>query len=371
MNNFYTVIEPELSEVKKIIMRDEFTKNDLVKLLSVKSKEGLEYIQKRAYEVKKEKVGAVTYFRGLVEYSNICSKDCYYCGIRKSNGKVGRYIMKDEEVYEAIDSAYKYGYGSLVIQAGERTDEAFIEKMILFLKYAKKKSENALGITLSIGEQSEEVYKQLKEAGAHRFLLRIETSSKKLYKEIHPKDHSFTERLACLKTLQKLGYQTGSGVMIGLPGQTISDLADDLLFLKEFDIDMVGMGPFLEHEETPMFQNKDDLLPRTERLELALKMISILRLLMKDINIASATALQAINPIGREMGLKAGANVIMPNLTPVHYREGYQLYENKPCIDEEASKCRGCLENRIKSIGDEIGFNEWGDSKHYFKRVKD
>jgi biotin synthase len=240
------------------------------------------------------------------------------------------------------------------------------------LKKINDATNNELGITLSLGEQSEQTFKIWQENGARRYLLRIEASSKVLYNKIHPQNtkHDYDTRLQSLYTLKKLGYQTGTGVMIGLPFQTISDLADDLLFFKEFDIDMAGMGPYIEHEHTPLFQYRNMLMPKQDRFLLSLKMVALLRIIMKDINIAATTAMQAIDPTGREKALKAGANVLMPNLTPVKYREGYLLYEDKPCTDEEADHCMNCLALRVKMAGDEVGYGEWGDSKHYFERIK-
>ena len=207
-------------------------------------------------------------------------------------------------------------------------------------------------------------------AGAHRYLLRIESSSRELYHKIHPENehHEFETRYDCLRTLQDLGYQTGTGVMIGLPFQSIDQLAEDILFMQEFDVDMVGMGPYIEHHDTPLYQYKDQLLPIKERFDLTLKMIATLRIAMKDINIAAATALQAIDPIGREKAVKIGANIIMPNVTPGLFRNDYALYENKPCTDEDPDQCKSCMDVRIQLADGKIGYGEWGDSAHYKKR---
>ncbi|MBE9518745.1 MAG: [FeFe] hydrogenase H-cluster radical SAM maturase HydE, partial [Bacteroidetes bacterium] len=196
-------------------------------------------------------------------------------------------------------------------------------------------------------------------------------SNPELYHRYHPTDtlHDYARRLTCLKTLQRIGYQTGTGVMIGLPFQDTGDLADDLLFMKEFNIDMVGMGPYIEHKDTPLYAYRNQLLPIEERFNMALKMIATLRILMKDINIAAATALQAIDPLGREKAVKVGANIIMPNITPGKYRNDYSLYENKPCVDEEPEECKNCLDVRIQLADGEIGYDEWGDSKHFHKRL--
>ncbi|MBN1969248.1 MAG: [FeFe] hydrogenase H-cluster radical SAM maturase HydE [Candidatus Delongbacteria bacterium] len=352
----------------EILNRDFLEKDHLIYLLSLNNENDIEKLFNKAYEIKTKYVGRKVYYRGLIEYSNVCAKDCYYCGIRKSNKSYKRYTMTDDEVLEAAKAAFDYNYGSVVIQAGEIESEAFTNKIVKLVSEIKSLSDGKLGITLSLGEQTEEVYKKFFEAGAHRYLLRIETTNENLYSKIHPADHSFKRRVECLHSLKNVGFQTGTGVMIGLPDQTIEDLANDLLFFREFDIDMIGMGPFIEAEDTPMFKDKDRLLSKKERFNLALKMIAVLRIMMKDINIASATALQAIIEDGREQGLKVGSNIIMPNLTPVKYRADYQLYDDKPCIDEEASKCRHCLDARVRYAGDEVGYGEWGDSKHFAKR---
>ncbi|MEI7594531.1 MAG: [FeFe] hydrogenase H-cluster radical SAM maturase HydE [Bacteroidota bacterium] len=353
--------------IDEILNKEEFSRADIIYLLSLSNQEEKDKLAAKAYEVKKQYIGNIVYFRGLIEYSNICDKDCLYCGIRKENDKVDRYVVSDEEVLEAAKFAYENKYGSIVIQSGELETENFINKIDNLIKKIKELSNGELGITLSCGEQTEEVYKRWFESGAHRYLLRIESSNKRLYEIIHPIDplHNFERRLDCLKSLRRVGFQVGTGVMIGLPFQSVGDLADDLLFLKAMDVDMVGMGPYIEHEDTPLYQFKDKLMPKTERLNLALRMIAVLRIMMKDINIASATALQAIDGVGREKGIKLGANIIMPNLTPTKYREGYQLYEDKPCMDEEAADCMNCLEARIHLAGDKIGYGEWGDSKHF------
>jgi biotin synthase len=258
----------------------------------------------------------------------------------------------------------------MVLQSGERCDEKFVDTVSELLRKIKDLSGGKLGITLSMGEQSEKTYREWFACGAHRYLIRIETSDRQLYYKIHPnnKKHDFDIRINALKLLREIGYNVGSGVMIGLPFQTIEHLASDLLFLKELDVDMVGMGPFIEHEDTPLYEFKDSLWPKKERFDVSLKMVALLRIMMKDINIAATTAMQAIDKQGREKALKVGANIIMPNLTPVKYREDYLLYEDKPCLDEDASECRNCLEARIHMAGDEIGFNEWGDSKHFANR---
>lgn len=355
--------------VEILLQKDTFSQADLVMLLNSQGHEKTK-IFARAAEIKKQFVGNKVYFRGLVELSNICSKNCLYCGIRAGNTKTGRYMVTEDEVLEAARFAFENGYGSMVLQSGERCDEKFVETVTQLLHKIKEVSGGKLGITLSMGEQKEKTYREWYAAGAHRYLIRIETSDRELYYKIHPnnKKHDFDIRINALKMLREIGYNVGSGVMIGLPFQTMEHLAADLIFLKKLDVDMVGMGPFIEHEDTPLYQFKDLLWPKKERFDVSLKMVALLRIMMKDINIAATTAMQAIDKQGREKALKVGANIIMPNLTPLKYREDYLLYEDKPCLDEDASECRNCLEARIHMAGDEIGFNEWGDSKHFSKR---
>lgn len=358
------------NEFEKILKKESYSHDDLVFLLSVTEEGENNKLHSYAYEIKKKYIGKKVHFRGLIEYSNICRKNCFYCGIRSGNDQLNRYSVEDEDVFEAVDFAWKKGYGSVVLQAGERINPAYTEKITSLIYEIKRRTNYEAGITLSLGEQTEEVYKQWFEAGAHRYLLRIESSNSELYKKIHPdnENHNYDERINAIKTLKKIGFQLGTGVMIGLPGQTVDDLANDLLFFKETDIDMCGMGPYIEHSQTPLYDLKDSLMTKEERFYLSLRMISLLRIMMKDINIASTTALQSIKPNGRELALKAGANIIMPNLTPVKYKENYLLYENKPCLEDDAQKCIECLDLRIKFIGEEIAYNEWGDSKHYTNR---
>jgi biotin synthase len=251
------------------------------------------------------------------------------------------------------------------MQSGELSSPDFTDRIEKLLKLTKKLSNGKLGITLSCGEQPKETYQRWKTAGAHRYLLRIETSNEELYYNIHPKDktHDFHQRLNALQSLKDCGYQTGSGVMIGLPFQTDEDLARDLLFMRNFDIHMCGMGPYVEHENTPLYQYRDLLLPKEDRVQLTLKMIALLRIIMKDINIASTTALQAMVDGGREKALSAGANIMMPNITPGLYRNNYALYENKPGTNEEAEDSRQNLEALINRADCQVAYGEWGDSR--------
>lgn len=356
--------------VHEILAKEEPERDDLIHLLESKG-EATEKLLGHGLVIREREIGEKVHFRGLIEFSNICGKDCYYCGIRKSNRNVQRYNLSDEQILEAARFAHEHRYGSLVLQSGELESPEFTHRIENLLYEIKKLSGGALGITLSLGEQEPEVYERWFEAGAHRYLLRIETSSAELYGRLHPDDHrhSHLRRMECLHSLKSIGYQTGTGVMIGLPFQDTGHLADDLLFMKTFDVDMVGMGPYIEHPDTPLFRYRDQLLPITERFELALKMIAALRILMPDINIAAATALQAIDPLGREKAIRAGANIIMPNITPGKYRNDYALYDNKPCVDEEPDECLNCLDVRVQLADGEIGYGEWGDSMRFKRRM--
>jgi biotin synthase len=357
------------SPVQEILTKDDFSKSDIITLLEAQGEKKMLLFKKSA-EIKEKHIGNKVWFRGLIEFSNVCGKDCLYCGIRKGNNKLKRYSLSDEEILAAASFAYVNHYGSIVLQSGEIENDSFANRIENLLKRIKELSCNELGITLSVGEQEPEVYKRWYDAGAHRYLLRVESTNHLLYNKIHPGDsrHDFNRRLECLRNLQDTGYQTGTGVMIGLPFQTLDDLAGDLLFMKEFDIDMCGMGPYIEHADTPLIAHSELLIPLKQRFDLTLKMIAILRIMMKDINIAAATALQAIDPLGREKAIRIGANIIMPNITPGRYRDSYKLYDNKPCTDDSAEDCLSCLETRVNLADSKVIYGEWGDSNHYYKR---
>ncbi|MDD2386626.1 MAG: [FeFe] hydrogenase H-cluster radical SAM maturase HydE [Bacteroidales bacterium] len=358
------------NKIISILNQKNLNREDLILLLSANASE-TELIYKKAAEIKSKHIGNFTYFRGLIELSNVCTKNCYYCGIRSGNKKAKRYTVTDDEVLRVVRYALDRNWGSIVIQAGERQDDIFIDRIEGLLKKIQALSSEKVGITLSLGEQKIETYDKWLEAGATRYLVRVETSNEDLFYKIHPKDklHDFELRKQALIDLQKAGYITGTGVMIGLPFQTMGDLADDLLFMQEYDIDMVGMGPYIEHEDTPLYRYNDVLLPVDERFNLTLKMIAVLRILMKDVNIASATALQAINPLGREEGIRCGANVIMPNITPVKYHEAYNLYKGKPQIVAETDEYIKQLETQINEAGDVVGYGELGDPLHFKNRT--
>jgi len=342
-----------------------FSRKELIRLLKIESKEEMDALFAEANCVAERFSNKKVFYRGLLEFSNYCSKDCYYCGLRKSNSKVKRYSMPLDEILAVARWADAQGYGSLSLQTGELHSPSKIKFIVDVI--AKIKSQTNLGLTLSFGELPREVYQELFDAGGHRYLLRIETSNPTLYRKLHPRDHSFNRRLQSLVHLQEIGFQVGTGVMIALPFQTIEDLADDLLFFKNFNVDMIGMGPYIPHSDTPL-GNIPLRFNEQERLLLSVKMVAVARLLLQDVNIAATTALQALHPQGRELALQAGANILMPIITPVHYREHYQLYEGKPCLTESAKQCQDCLCQRLTSIGKEVGLNMLGDSPHYFSR---
>ena len=355
--------------IKEILKKEVFTRENIISLLESEG-EDRTLLYKKSAEIKERFIGNKVWFRGLIEFSNICSKDCLYCGIRKGNKNLTRYNLSDDEILAAARFAYENHYGSIALQSGEIESPYVTNRIENLLYRIKELSSGELGVTLSLGEQDHEVYKRWYDAGAHRYLLRVESTNQKLYEKIHPNDskHDFNNRLKCLKSLQNIGYQTGTGVMIGLPFQTMDDLAGDLLFMKEFDIDMCGMGPYIEHADTPLIKHSGKLMPLSERFDLTLKMIAIIRIMMKDINIVAATALQAIDPMGREKAVKIGANILMPNITPGKYRDSYKLYDNKPCTDDSAEDCQSCLEARVSLADAEVIYGEWGDSKHYRER---
>jgi biotin synthase len=357
--------------IAQILAKTSFTKQDIVALLSVGGPDDAELVRLAAHQVLLDNCGRMVWFRGLVEFSNHCINDCNYCGIRKSNMTIQRYVLPKEEILASAMFCAEAGYGSMVLQSGERRDERFVSFVEDVVRTIKKETVSVdlpqgLGVTLAVGEQSEESYKRFFDAGAHRYLLRIETTSPELFSRLHPACQTIDTRFACIEALKKIGYQVGTGVMIGLPGQTLENLADDILFFKDLDIDMIGMGPYIVHRQTPMAVHEQEIAFRKkEILELALRMIAVTRLVCPDVNIASTTALQAMDPFGREMGLLHGANVMMPQVTPVRVRKEYQLYEGKPCLDEKTSQCKNCLEKRVRSLGRETGKNGWGDSKHF------
>lgn len=336
---------------------------------------------KEAYNLKIKHRGPKVYFRGLIEISNVCAKNCLYCGIRKGNPCVDRYVLPDNQVMESARFAIDAGYGSIALQGGERQDSEWVERIARLIREIKGLggTSQPLGITLSLGEQSSEVFRYWKQAGADRYLLRIEASDEQLYSKIHPsgtKNHSYSTRLQALYDLKSAGYLLGTGVMIGLPYQTRANLDNDLKFFKELEVDMVGMGPYIPHELTPLGklvaqwkQNMESTefrgdfwnLSDKQLLNLSLEMVARLRCLMPHINIAATTALQVLDPLGREKAIMAGANVIMPNITVTEAKRNYNLYEGKPGLQDDAQATKDFLLKNLESVGAVVGWNERGD----------
>ncbi len=313
-------------------------KQEITDILSDNSKN--DWLFKKADKIRKENVGDEVHLRGLIEFSNICSRQCQYCGLQSSNNKIERYRLSLKEIINCAKTAVKLGYRTIVLQSGE--DNYFdSDRMCEIIREIKKLD---VALTLSIGEKSYEEYSAYKKEGADRYLLRIETTDENLYKKMH-KNADFENRKQCLYNLKKLGYETGTGCLVGLAQQTIESLADDILFFKELDADMVGIGPFIPHPDTPL---KDCT---QGSFELALKVMALVRINLADINIPATTAMETINPKGRLIALQSGANVVMPNVTDTNYRSKYEIYPGKICLNDDAVKCRGCIEAKIKSIG--------------------
>lgn len=309
-----------------------------------------------AVDIREKAYGRDVYIRGLIEISSYCKNDCYYCGIRKSNDKAQRYRLSREEILECCVTGYDLGFRTFVLQGGE--DPYFTDERICGIVSEIKEKFPGCAVTLSLGEKSRESYQQYFDAGADRYLLRHETAGADHYKKLHPEDLSQEHRMQCLQDLKEIGYQVGSGFMVGSPYQKTEDLISDLRFLQELQPDMIGIGPFITHQDTPFREFTSG------ELTLCLRMVAILRHLFPEVLLPATTALGTIHPNGRELGLLAGANVVMPNLSPVGVREKYSLYDNKICTGEEAAECRGCLENRVASAGFQIVVDR-GDRKNF------
>ena len=319
--------------IQKAKETHELSRDEIIALLKDDSIN--EELFKAADEVRKKYLGDEVHLRGLIEFTNICKRNCMYCGLRRDNKNLNRYRLSHEEIIDFAKKAVGYGYKTLVLQGGE-DDYYTVERLVPIVKDLK-----ALGValTLSIGERPFEEYEALKKAGADRFLLRIETTDRELYEELDP-GMSHENRIQCLKNLRKLGYEVGSGCLVGLPGQKIESLADDILFFKELDVDMNGIGPFIPNEDTPL---KD---AEGGQFELALKVMAIVRLLLP-----ATTAMETLNKQGRVIALQCGANVVMPNVTEGEYRKLYALYPGKICTGDTPAHCRGCISGKIRGIG--------------------
>jgi len=329
---------------------ENLTKEKIIEILQDDSKN--DGLFASADKMREQYTGSEVHLRGLIEFSNICKRQCKYCGLRSENKNLERYRILKDEIISIAQNAVKLGYKTVVLQSGE--DEFYsTEKLCEIIKEIKKLD---IAVTLSIGEKTFDEYKAFKTAGADRYLLRIETTDKNLYKKMHP-NMSFENRLNCLYNLKKLGYEVGTGCLVGLPEQTIDSLANDIIFFKEINADMVGIGPFIPHQNTPLKNAAGG------DFTLALKVMALTRLMLPDINIPATTAMETLHPNGRIIALQSGANVVMPNITPLAYRAKYEIYPNKICLNESPETCRNCIENKIKSIGRTIS-KDYGFRKH-------
>ena len=332
--------------IDKLNKEHALEKEEWVFLLGHRTEEDAEYLFSCARKQQQKYFGNRVYTRGLIEFTNICRNDCYYCGIRKSNPNVERYRLTTEQILSCAKSGYELGFRTFVLQGGE--DLAYKDEDIVCLVRTIKEAYPDCAVTLSIGEKSYESYQKYFDAGADRYLLRHETADEAHYRKLHPAELSLEHRKQCLYDLKEIGYQVGCGFMVGSPGQTYETLAEDMLFITKLQPQMVGIGPFIPHHDTPFREEQ------AGTLELTLFLLGLLRLLIPNLLLPATTALGTIVPTGREQGILAGANVVMPNLSPVGVRKKYELYDNKICTGDEAAECRGCLNRRMESIGYEL-----------------
>ena len=342
--------------LKKLDERHSLTLDEYEYLIENRTDEIAREAAERAVRTRKEIYGSSVFTRGLIEISNYCKNDCLYCGIRRSNKSCSRYRLPPEEILASAENGYGLGFRTFVLQGGE---DAYYtdDRLVPLLKEIKARHPDC-AVTLSLGERERESYQRLFDAGADRYLLRHETASPGHYRMLHPPEMSFEHRMKCLRDLRDIGYAVGAGFMVGSPGQTNRNLAMDLKFIEEFRPDMCGIGPFVPHHETPFADKPQGTVGLTCFL------LSLIRLIYPPVLLPSTTALGTIDPLGREKGILAGANVVMPNLSPVGVRKQYELYDGKICTGEEAAECRGCLEKRMEKIGYKI-VSERGDRKSW------
>ena len=343
-----------MNVVDRFIEEHNLTEEEFAKLIRLAQVDETvaERLKAEAVKIRKRYYGTEVYTRGLIEFTNYCKNDCYYCGIRRSNRNANRYRLTKEEILSCCENGYELGYRTFVLQGGE--DPYFTDDRMVDIVKTIRELYPDCAITLSLGERSYESYKRLKEAGANRYLLRHETANEEHYRMLHPEELSLANRKKCLYELKSLGYQVGAGFMVGAPGQTEEHLAQDLVFLKELDPQMVGIGPFIPHHDTP-FANAS-----AGSVKLTILLLSIIRILLPKVLLPATTALGTMDPLGREKGIQAGANVVMPNLSPIKNRKDYELYDNKICTGDEASECVNCMARRMESVGYKL-VNKRGD----------
>lgn len=332
-----------LSLAEKLTLTHSLTTDEYKKLIEFRNEETADYLAKKADAVRKSVYGNKVFTRGLIEISNVCKNDCLYCGIRKSNKNCERYRLTDEEILECCREGYSLGFRTFVLQGGE--DGHFTDEAVCGIVSQIKKLYPECAITLSLGERTKESYQKLFDAGADRYLLRHETATKEHYEKLHPDNMSFDTRMECLKTLKEIGFQTGCGFMVGSPFQTNEDIARDLKFIEEFSPEMCGIGPFIPHKDTD-FRDYE-----AGSVDLTCYLLSIIRLIKPNILLPATTALGSLDPYGREKGIKAGANVIMPNLSPQSVRKKYQIYDNKLSDGTESAQSKANIDERMERIG--------------------
>lgn len=333
----------DLALIEKLEKERNLTDEELKEVLLCEDEEFSKQIAKRAAAAKESVYGKDVYLRGLIEFTNFCKNNCRYCGIRRDNQNAERYRLSEEEILSCSDMGYDLGFRTIVLQGGE--DMYYTDERIVSIVKGIKQRHPDVAVTLSIGEREHESYLKFFEAGADRYLLRHETADKKHYEMLHPGEMSFEHRMNCLKDLHDIGYQVGCGMMVGSPGQEIEHLIEDIRFIQEFKPEMVGIGPFIPHHDTEYADEKAGTVAMTLRL------LSVIRLMLPEVLLPATTALGTMDPRGREKGLAAGANVVMPNLSPVNVRGKYLLYDNKICTGDEAAECIRCMIGRVESVG--------------------
>ena len=336
----------ELSAIlNKASETSNLSREEIVRLLALEDDAETKSLFRVADAVRRESVGDDVHIRGLIEFSNYCARNCSYCGLHRDNHKIHRYRMGIDEIVEVASNVVRKGIGTIVLQSGE--DPWFTADRVAEIVRGIKSNEDC-AITLSIGERSFDDYKIMKEAGADRYLLRHEAANPELYGRLHP-GMTLDTRIRCLHDLRALGYQVGAGCMVGLPGQTLDDLATDIIFVRDIGADMVGIGPFIPHPDTPLHEFSGGTLDMT------LKMVALARIVTRDAHLPATTAVGSIDEFGREKALMCGANVVMPNYTPLKYRIDYEIYPNKRCISEDPAECHGCMKARIAAIHRTVG----------------
>lgn len=351
MNNS---IENMKNLIDKLERDHVLSKEEFITLIDHRTEELCGYLFEKARRIREEHYGKDVYLRGLIEFTNYCRNDCYYCGIRRSSKSASRYRLTKDQILTCSDEGYRLGFRTFVLQGGE--DGHYTDEILTDIIRSIKDRHPDCALTLSIGERSYASYKAFYDAGADRYLLRHETADPEHYGRLHPVGLTLENRKKCLADLKEIGFEVGSGFMVGSPGQTSAQLAEDMLFLHELQPQMVGIGPFIPHHDTPFASEQSGTA------ELTLFMLALIRLMLPAVLLPATTALGTIDPSGREKGILAGANVVMPNLSPLEVRDKYLLYDNKICTGDEAAECRNCLEGRISSIGHRIVVDR-GDSK--------